>query len=361
MRFSSIDILRTVAIVLMVLVHFMENLSGKTNWSPTGFGAPFFAFLAGVSYSLWLKSKGNRSRSEEELSKITIRRGLFLIGLGFLFNIVIWLPEDVFNWDVLTYIGSSILVLNWVRRGPPAVALILAGMLCLASPILQKQAQYDLYWTDGYFQVDWTLSDILIGYLITGYFPLFPWLALPLVGFACGNFMLDSKTLRVAEVRTVAITGVALLAISVLLQLAHPYMPSQLVVKPDDAWTMFPPSLAYLAGTIGMVLFWLAILHRWIDHNPKMNPDRGLLSVASTLSRHSLTIYILHHVVHLWPLWLFAIWQGQEATFYWNKAFSIYYSVPLALLFVVLCYFFLRWMDRTGKPGVEHWMRWLCD
>jgi len=38
-RYVSIDILRTVAIVLMVVVHFMENLAGAT-WSPAGNGAP---------------------------------------------------------------------------------------------------------------------------------------------------------------------------------------------------------------------------------------------------------------------------------------------------------------------------------
>lgn len=361
MRYSSIDILRTIGITLMVMVHFMENLSGATALSPVGFGAPFFAFLAGVSYSLWLKGKENRKRTDEEISKITIRRGLFLIGTGFIFNIVVWMPEDAFNFDVLTYIGSAILVLNWVRRGPPAVALILAAFLCLFSPILQHKAEWDSYWTDGYFQLDWTLSDVLIGYLITGYFPLIPWLALPLIGFTVGNYMLDGKELRGREVSVVTLVGMGFLGLSILLQLVHAWMPSQFVLRPDDAWTMFPPSLAYLAGTIGMTLFWLAVLHRWLDHNASIKKDNAWLTFTETMSRHSLTIYVLHHLIHIWPLWLYGVWMGQETTFYWRQAMTLYYSIPLVFLFVVVCYFFLRWMDRTGRHGLEYWMRWLCD
>ena len=67
MRYSSIDILRTFAIFVMVLVHFGENLSGYT--SPfTGFGAPLFAFLSGVSYRLWMI--GQESRGTEDRKSV---------------------------------------------------------------------------------------------------------------------------------------------------------------------------------------------------------------------------------------------------------------------------------------------------
>ena len=61
MRYSSIDILRASAIVVMVIVHFLENLSGVREWSPDGFGAPLFTFLTGMSYWLWLSRSYSRS------------------------------------------------------------------------------------------------------------------------------------------------------------------------------------------------------------------------------------------------------------------------------------------------------------
>lgn len=56
MRLVSIDILRSLAIITMVIIHFVENLSsfygadGSTLgrvWLPTGFAAPLFTFLSG--------------------------------------------------------------------------------------------------------------------------------------------------------------------------------------------------------------------------------------------------------------------------------------------------------------------------
>jgi hypothetical protein len=167
--------------------------------------------------------------------------------------------------------------------------------------------------------------------------------------------------LRQREVGIVSLIGCIFIGLSILLFWAHSYLPSQLVLDPNDAWRMFPPSLAYLAGTIGMTLLSLASLHYWLDHNSQISKSGGFFNFTETMSRHSLTIYVLHHLVHLWPLWLYGMWMGQEPTFYWGKAMPLYYSVPLVFIFVALCYYFLRWMDRTGRHGVEYWMRWLCD
>jgi|694.fasta_scaffold04687_5 uncharacterized membrane protein len=361
MRYSSIDIMRTIAIALMVLVHFMENLSGSAVWNPAGFGAPFFAFLAGVSYSIWTRSQESKKRSDETILKVSIRRGLFLIGIGFLFNVLVWLPQGTFNWDVLTYIGSSLLLLSLMRNLPPVVILLVAATVCLASPFLQKLAEYPEYWSEGYFDYDLTLSDVLIGYTVTGYFPLFPWLALPLIGFTVGKYMLDGKEFQRERTLRIGIIGAAFIALSFLLQATHSYLPEQMVVNPLKAWTMFPASLAYLAGTIGMTLFSLSLLHTFVDQNPKWNSDNPVIRVASTFSPHSLTVYLLHHIVHVWPLWIYGVLQGQEIDYYWGQAFEVTYSIPLAAIFMILCYFFLRWLDRTGRHGVEYWMRWICD
>ncbi len=72
-----------------------------------GLGAPLFVFLSGVGYRLWVAGQVARGKSDLEISKTTIRRGLFVIGTGFVFNILVWLPEDTFIWDVLTFIGTG--------------------------------------------------------------------------------------------------------------------------------------------------------------------------------------------------------------------------------------------------------------
>jgi uncharacterized membrane protein len=67
MRYPSIDLLRTLAIQVMVIVHFCENLTGVI-LPITGLGAPLFSFLSGVSYFLWVQGQQARGRSDEECS-----------------------------------------------------------------------------------------------------------------------------------------------------------------------------------------------------------------------------------------------------------------------------------------------------
>ena len=182
MRHASIDILRSVAIVVMVLVHFGENLS---DWTPpfAGLGAPVFAYLSGVSWVLWSRGRLAKGATDEEISRTTIRRGLFVFGVGILFNVIVWMPEDVFNWDVLTFVGSGLLFLEVARRMPRAVCWMTFVIVLTAAPVFREMVGYDDYWADHTFDPGFALSDVLIGYLATGYFPLFPWLAFTLLGY----------------------------------------------------------------------------------------------------------------------------------------------------------------------------------
>ena len=193
MRFPSIDLLRAVAIALMVTVHFVENLSGawgegvdfnRVGWLPAGFAAPLFTFLSGVSYSIWSDGLTRGGVSDAEIAKRTVRRGLFLFGLGIAFNVLVWLPEETFNWDILTFIGSSLLVLAACRTMPPAIPPLIALLAVAIAPVLRALAGYADFWRLGSYEPDLTLADVWLGFLCTGYFPLFPWLAFPIAGYA---------------------------------------------------------------------------------------------------------------------------------------------------------------------------------
>ena len=70
---------------------------------------------------------------------------------------------------------------------------------------------------------------------------------------------------------------------------------------------------------------------------------------------------MLHHIVHLWPLWIYGVGQGKETTFYLGKAMSPTMSLPLALIFMAACLVWFRWLGMGERRGIESWMRWLCD
>src|SRR5206468_7874173 len=195
--------LRALAIVLMVVVHFMENLSGF-DWPPSGFAAPMFGFLVGVSYKIWLDHQFARGRTDGQITAATVRRGLFLVALGFVFNAAVWLPADMFNWDVLTLIGSAVVLLAAIREMPPLVPLTAAGLALVLTPVLIAHSDFSTFWATGSFDPDWTLGDMAMGYFVTGYFPIFPWIAFPLIGYVVAGMALPDEHLPVAAAAAAA-------------------------------------------------------------------------------------------------------------------------------------------------------------
>ena len=363
MRYSSIDLLRMVAIFVMVYVHFCENLAG---YSPkfAGLGAPLFMFLSGISFRLWLNGQISRDIPDSTISKITVRRGLFLFGVGFGFNVLVWLPEDVFNWDVLTLIGSGIIALNFARRAPVLVILFFCAMIVLISPSARSMADFPAYWTQGYFEPDLTLTDVVQGYLVVGYFPILPWIVVPLLGFATATLVFGSSREQVPDQRVLRaglLLGLTFVLGATLAIMTRYLAPQLFPATWPKAWTMFPPSTEYLTGTIGFALFSFCGAYCWLDQPETQKRFGALRSVGATFSRHSFTAYILHHIVHLWPLWIYGVVTGHEPTYFWQKVTTVPVAVILATIFLFGCWHLFRWMDRFHVAGVESWMRWVCD
>jgi uncharacterized membrane protein len=362
-RFSSIDVLRTIAIIVMVLVHFTENLAGYTP-GIAGLGAPLFVFLSGASYFLWSDAKLARGTDAQDVSKVSVRRGLFVFGAGIAFNVLVWLPEDVFNWDVLTFIGSALLVLNVLRRVPHPICVLVACMVVLISPALQNMADYAAFWEQGHFDYDWTLSDVLIGYLATGYFPMFPWIALSIAGYLCASRLFAPEGTDRDRARTatrVALLGLSLAAASAALLIARHSMSGTGVSRFLGGWDLYPPSTEYVLGTLGMAIALFAAGHRVLDLRPVPRRWNGLLATAESFSRYSLTIYVLHHIVHIWPLWMYGFAQTGDPTAYWQDAMPLGMACALATIFLAACWLVFHKFGGRRIWGLERCMRWVCD
>lgn len=366
MRYASIDVLRTLAIILMVIVHFSENLAGVP-WAPAGFGAPMFGFLVGVSYCIWLRQRYRRGDSDAQILRASVKRGLFIFVLGLLFNVAVWTPGDLFNWDVLTLLGSAMVLLAMIREQPPVVPLAMAAVVFLLAPVLSYQADYYAYWQDGYFDPDWTFAQIALGYFVTGYFPLFPWLMFPLIGFAVAGKLLPtssatspSAAFTFRRVLPYAAAGAACLLLEALLYFTRAHH-AALAGHYFRRWTMFPASVEYVLSVLGTVLLLFALGLWLIDGRRIFDRIPGLLPVTRTMSQHSLSLYVLHHVLHLWPLWIYTVWQGREVTSLWRKALPWSWAMGLAGVCVVLLYAIARLFMEPSKLSFENLMRRLCD
>ncbi len=348
-RYRSIDILRGLAIILMIQVHFVENLSsgdGAPAWlylASTYLGsipAPFFAFVSGLSYALWLRKQESLRRRDEEITKITLRRGLFLFGIGIAFNFFVWLPEETFNWDILTLLGTSLLFLAFARKLPPPVLALICLLVILFSPLLRVVGDYNAYWIEQTYTYDFTFRDILFGFLANGFFPVFPWIIFPILGFLCADLVFRRRASTDAIHWRLWALGFGLLALSALiaklssalirhyaqqpLQRSHPWEPwrnlsSTLVRHYGQGFSEFPASTVYVLAMLGFILISSVLLHRWVDRKADGKGDGPLMTVIGRFSVFSLTVYILHHAVILWPLWIYGVWKGHDdPTHYWR-------------------------------------------
>lgn len=348
--------------MIMVVVHFCENLAGATP-KIAGIGAPMFMFLSGISFRLWLNGRSTRQKSDETITKIAVRRGFFLIGLGFVFNIFVWMPEDVFNWDVLTLIGTGMICMGLARHAPPQMIGMVCALLFLMGPVVRQLTDWESYWAEGYFDPDFTLPDVILGYIAVGYFPIFPWLLFPLLGFSVGTLTFGEKSdqANAVALRAIFVVGISLMILAATAVLVRYFCADQFPNTWPKSWTMFPPSIEYTTGTIGWGLSAFSACYWLFDLKMPAEKFAGIRRIAERFSRRSLTAYLLHHVVHLWPLWLYAAWQGLEPTYYWRETTNVYVALLLAGGFLILCYGFFAWLDRNKYPAVENLMRWLCD
>ncbi|MDG1990855.1 MAG: heparan-alpha-glucosaminide N-acetyltransferase domain-containing protein [Pirellulales bacterium] len=377
MRLLSIDILRTAAIGMMVLVHFVENLSAQYSpsvagpasrehlwWLPVGLAAPLFTLLAGVSYYSWLTLQRDRGIDDRTISKRTVRRGLFLIGIGFAFNVFVWLPEDTFNWDILTFIGSALIFLNIIRKIPTEVLVFGIILVAIISPALQGISDYYAFWVNGYFEYDFILSDIVLGYLATGYFPIFPWIIFPAIGFVIAPILFPSAAThsrgqRPSKLLLTTCLSIGCIAASVVLQQITFLSP--LIYRK----TMFPASTSYLLGAIGLSTLSLFALHRIVDkkedETTHSHAFEDLAKWFRVVSKHSLSIYLIHHMIHLWPLWIYGLMTVGEPTAHWQKTLPVIFSTTLALFFCALVIPAFLIIDKYRVPTAERIMRWIGD
>ncbi len=357
-RHPSIDILRGLAIALMVVVHFADNLSARGESSSRLYDAlawlgalpaPLFTFLAGVSFHHWIRKQKAAGMKERAITRIAWRRGLFLFAVGLAFNFCLWLPEETFNWDVLTLLGTALVLLASARHLPRSALALIGLSILLLSPPMRIIADYPAYWENETFTYDNTPRDVIFGFVANGYFPIFPWLIFPLAGYLVGGANWSGRTLSAS--------GFGLIAMAWIGVAGGEFYPGLFTRYYADGYSEFPASTAFAVGMLGVCFLSLALARRGFDRRRLGWCSRQL----QRFSAFSLTIYVVHHAVHLWPLWLYGAWMGQpEITQYWRNAMGTPLAVGLAVVFLTLCAFALPRLERRKNCCLESLMRRVC-
>jgi uncharacterized membrane protein len=377
-RLDSIDLLRGLVMILMALDHTRDffGASGPnprdvadpalflTRWI-THYCAPVFIFLAGVSAFLY----GARGRSTGEVSWFLLTRGLFLILVEFTIVRFGWTFNPGFSWlvaQVIWAIGASMVALAaliWMPRTAIAVfGLALIGghnLLDGVQPADLGQAAW--LWTILHEGGNVQLGDVRLFVL----YPLIPWIGVMAAGYALGPvFKADAPTRR----RVLVGLGLAVTAGFVLLRASNLYGdPAPWQVQETWLSTVlsflncekYPPSLLYLAMTLGPALLLLAAFEG----------ARGRLAGwITTYGRVPLLYYVAHiYLLHVaagimvlivyWDdlSWLAASPPQKPADY----GFSLPGVYAIWLLAVALLYPLCRWFASLKARRREWWLSYL--
>jgi uncharacterized membrane protein len=195
-RFWEIDVLRGIAILLMISYHLVFDLNYFGLYT-TDLGSPpvllflypvstTFLLLVGVSLTVSY-SRAQQKLSKRQLQLKFLKRGVSVFGLGLIITLVTWVyPHNGFIvFGVLHCIGLSIILAYPFLRFR-SLPLIL-GVLCIILGVLLRIAVVvDFPW------LVW-LGFIPSHFYTLDYFPLLPWFGVVLIGVFIGNSLYQNN------------------------------------------------------------------------------------------------------------------------------------------------------------------------
>jgi uncharacterized membrane protein len=397
-RVDSVDLLRGLIMVIMMLDHTRDfvhrdavafdaaNVARTfpalffTRWI-THFCAPLFVFLAGTAVSL----KETRGGSKAGLSKFLVARGLWLIAL----ELLILRPLILFNFNygellcfgqVIWAIGWSMLVLA------AAIHLPLRWNVILSLAVIALHNSFDglrvtafngpgtpvpSFWESVWYVLHRPGPIFPFGYpgpIVLVLYPLIPWPAVMLAGYAFGSlYRRDEEQRR----RIFLLLGGVLITGFVIVRWTNLYgdpvawttkLGTAKAILSFLAVTKYPPSLLYLMMTLGPGILFLG----WIGRH-----SRGAVAnVFITFGRVPFFFYLLQWIVaHV--LAVGAAWIAGKPFAYLFTNFVLATALPagagfglpvvylLWLLGAMLTYPLCVWFARVKRTRRDWWLSYV--
>ncbi len=181
MRNHAVDFFRGIAILIMVAANSYPYIFPELP-CPLGIrvlfstAAPIFIFLSGVSLRL----------SEENGKPIsnTIQRIFQVVFFAVLIDVVIWGILPFYTMDVLYLIAFSLIALLILRKLPDLFALIVFALCSSLTLLFSPYYNFDLIELNAFdTNQDYRFLNAVKHIFIDGWFPIFPWLGISMLGF----------------------------------------------------------------------------------------------------------------------------------------------------------------------------------
>lgn len=321
--------------------------------------APVFVLLTGISAYLY----GEKYRGKHDVSMFLFKRGLFLVVLEFTLVNFAWtfqLPPSVIYMQVIWAIGVSMIALAALVWLPRPVLTVL-GLAIIAGHNLLDTLHFP---TGSAMHVPWAIlhdrgwlefSDSLR--LRTSY-PVLPWIGVIALGYCIGPWFARATSSHLRQ-RYLLLGGFGALLGFIALRINNGYGEAPWVLYDNTTQTLmslfnitkYPPSLLFLALTLGVGLLLLVSFER--------AQQRKWISTLAVFGAAPMFFYLLHLYV-LKALYLLSValfGKNQGDYFGFDGIWAVWLT---AVLLACALYLPVRWFARLKSRRRDiAWLKYL--
>ena len=347
MRLQEIDWLRGLVMVLMTIDHasgvlnpgrlmtdspFMHTPGAAlpvdqflTRWI-SHLCAPTFVFLAGAALALSVARRVAAGDSPRSIDRAIVTRGAILLALEVAWMSLAFRPGGVLL-QVLYALGGAMITMALLRRLSPRT-LAVAGLILIAGS--EALAGLAVWLSGGQPGITAALlvTGGFFGFVVVAY-PLIPWLAIMMVGWAWGSTLGE----RQPQPLRLGLAGLAGLAVFAVVRGFNHYGNMQLYREDNSAvqWlhvSKYPPSLTFTALELGLMALLLAAFARMRQRG---DAAASSLQILETFGSVALFYYLLH--AHLLGLASLALGKPGLAATYLAAAVTLAVLYPLCRMY----------------------------
>ncbi len=336
-----------------------------TRWI-THFCAPNFVFLAGIGAYLYGEKRGKKA-----LQSFLLSRGIWLILLEFTVITLGWFfdPEyHFFAFQVIYVTGISMILLAIFLNFKPVIIFLVALLILLLHNIydfypLGNESQKAGFWLDIILYKYPQVYDLNSNHHIFMLYSFLVFSGIMFFGYSFGA--LFSKNYSPEHRKTNLIwSGAGMISLFVVLRLYNYYGDPVPWEKQENFFSTFlsfikvnkyPPSLDYVALTIGIGLLFLA----WI------NTAKGwIIHFLSVYGKVPFFYYILHlYIIHGFSVFLFT-YNGYPIRHIINntgRPFGFHLWVVYLLWFgvIAILYPLCLWYNSYKKTHTYWWLKYI--